>query len=178
VSRISKLLTNYQAQLNLSWEKGLRGAEKTWFVVYEPSDERRIRANIGEFELLTIQAQKRWKHFNLTNSFEQWLSVSEYREAYFEDPEFLEMQYGEYEQYLHEQIQSEIQSCSPDTVFAISGIATLFGFILVSQLIGGLADLVQGRLLVFFPGSVEANAYRLLNARDGWNYRAVVISAR
>ena len=36
---------------------------------------------------------------------------------------------------------------------------------------------VQGRLLVFFPGEVEGNSYRLLGARDGWNYLATLITA-
>jgi hypothetical protein len=35
---------------------------------------------------------------------------------------------------------------------------------------------VKGRLVVFFPGTLEQNNYRLLDARDGWNYMAVPIS--
>ena len=34
----------------------------------------------------------------------------------------------------------------------------------------------RGRLVVFFPGQYEQNNYRLLDARDGWNYMAVPIS--
>jgi len=37
---------------------------------------------------------------------------------------------------------------------------------------------IRGRLLVFFPGEYENNNYRLLDARDGWNYLAVPITAR
>jgi len=36
---------------------------------------------------------------------------------------------------------------------------------------------IQGRLLIFFPGVYEQNNYRLLDARDGWNYLAVPITA-
>ena len=36
---------------------------------------------------------------------------------------------------------------------------------------------IRGRLLVFFPGVYEQNNYRLLDARDGWNYHAVPITA-
>jgi hypothetical protein len=32
-------------------------------------------------------------------------------------------------------------------------------------------------LLVFFPGQFDNNNYRLLDARDGWNYLAVPITA-
>jgi hypothetical protein len=30
----------------------------------------------------------------------------------------------------------------------------------------------KGRLLIFFPGEFEQNHYRLLDARDGWDYLA------
>ena len=36
---------------------------------------------------------------------------------------------------------------------------------------------IRGRLLVFFPGVYEQDNYRLLDARDGWNYHAVPITA-
>lgn len=177
MNRITKLLGGYEAQLGLVWDKGLHGAEKTWFAVYDPVDERRMRAMLGEFELATIRAAKKWRHFDATSSFERWLAESEYRDAYFEDPDFLEMQYAEFEKHLQQQLRSECEQTDGETVFAISGIGSLFGFVRVSQVVGGLADAVRGRLLVFFPGSVEANTYRLLNARDGWNYRAVAIVA-
>jgi hypothetical protein len=38
-------------------------------------------------------------------------------------------------------------------------------------------DLVNGRMLVFFPGEVDGNNYRLLGAKDGWNYLATPITA-
>jgi hypothetical protein len=40
-----------------------------------------------------------------------------------------------------------------------------------------VADAVPGRLLVLFPGEYENNSYRLLDARDGWSYLAVPITA-
>ena len=48
----------------------------------------------------------------------------------------------------------------------------------VSALIERVQEFVQGRLLVFFPGEVEGNNYRLLGARDGWNYLATPITAK
>ena len=35
---------------------------------------------------------------------------------------------------------------------------------------------VRGRIAVFFPGEYEDSNYRLLDARDGWNYLAVPIT--
>ena len=177
MNKVSKLLAGYEAQLGLEWEKGLHGGEKTWFAIYDPADERRIRAFLGEFELGTLSVGKKWLHYDVTDSFETWLAKSEYREEYFQDPDFLEMQYQDFEQDLVRKLKESCQKSDEETVFAITGVGSLFGFVRVSHLVGGLEDSVKGRLLVFFPGSVEANTYRLLNARDGWNYRAVAIVA-
>ena len=35
---------------------------------------------------------------------------------------------------------------------------------------------IRGRLALFFPGDVDNNNYRLLDARDGWNYLAIPIT--
>ena len=58
---------------------------------------------------------------------------------------------------------------------ALLGVGALFGLARVSSIIEGIKGGVDGRLLVFFPGEhhPETHAYRLLDARDGWNYLAV-----
>jgi hypothetical protein len=55
-------------------------------------------------------------------------------------------------------------------------VASLFGFARLSQILKLVERDVRGRLVVFFPGQFEQNNYRLLDARDGWNYMAVPIS--
>jgi hypothetical protein len=74
-------------------------------------------------------------------------------------------------------VRQELASSDSNTVVAISGVASLFGFMKVSRLMQMMEDNIPGRLLVFFPGSYENNVYRLLDARDGWNYHAVPITA-
>lgn len=177
MNRITKLLTAYEAQLGLVWDTGLHGAERTWFAVYDPTDERRLRAAIGEFELSTARTHRKWKLFDVTHEFEKWLAASEYREAYFDDPEILAMQYAEFEERLGLTLRAACEAADDSTVFAILGIGSLYSFVRVSSVVSRLADAVRGRLLVFFPGSVDANTYRLLNGRDNWNYRAVAITA-
>jgi hypothetical protein len=64
------------------------------------------------------------------------------------------------------------------TVVAVSGAASLFGLVRVSSLIDEVAGDIRGRLVVFFPGSYDEKSYfRLLDARDGWDYLAVPITA-
>jgi hypothetical protein len=68
-----------------------------------------------------------------------------------------------------------------DSVVAVMGIASLFGFVKVSKIINAVTNHIRGRLVVFFPGEYENNNYlinyRLLDARDGWNYLSVPITA-
>ena len=68
---------------------------------------------------------------------------------------------------------------SADTVVAMLGAGALFGVARVSTVIEGIKESVPGRLLVFFPGEhhPENHTYRLLDARDGWNYLAVPLLA-
>ena len=68
----------------------------------------------------------------------------------------------------------------PDTVVALLGVGTLFGLARVSSVVEGIKETVPGRLLVFFPGEhhPENHTYRLLDARDGWNYLAVPLLAQ
>ena len=63
------------------------------------------------------------------------------------------------------------------TLFAITGLASLFGFMRASRLVEAVAPAVRGRLLVFFPGERDGANYRLMDARDGWNYLAIPITA-
>ena len=63
-----------------------------------------------------------------------------------------------------------------DTVVALYGVAGLFGFTKVSLVFKEVMHDIRGRLLLFFPGEFDNNNYRLLDARDGWNYLAVPIT--
>ena len=49
---------------------------------------------------------------------------------------------------------------------AVSGVASLFGFLRISEILPLVESHIQGRLLVFFPGVYEQDNYRLLDARE------------
>jgi hypothetical protein len=60
----------------------------------------------------------------------------------------------------------------------VLGAGSLLGFARVSRVLHLVEHQVRGRLLVFFPGTRDTNNnYRLLDARDGWNYLAMPIEA-
>ena len=82
---------------------------------------------------------------------------------------------------LIEQIKAQIATqAGPDTVVALVGVGALFGVARVSTVVEGIKDAIPGRLLVFIPGEhhPENHTYRLLDARDGWNYLAVPLLAK
>jgi len=183
-SGIDGLLKAYERHVSLPWAEGLSGAEKVWLAVYPPGgpngqNERRLRFVIDEFAIATINAGHRWKLVDLTTAFEEWLGAHEYRDAYFAAPAAIEPALAEFGEVLSARVTDDMVAPDADenTVVALLGVGALFGVWRVSQLIEAVSSSVKGRLLVFFPGEKQGNNYRLLDARDGWNYLAVPIVA-
>ena len=105
------------------------------------------------------------------------MAGDEYREAYFEDPELLQMSLeGDFRQWAANRLRSALEEADENTVVALLGVASLYGFLRVSELIQAVEPSIKGRLLVFFPGTKNENNYRLLDARDGWSYLAQPIT--
>ena len=183
-SKVNKLIATYRRHLSVPWQAGLAAIQRVIFAVYDKADELRLRANIDEFALATQQAGKQWMLIDITNAFPEWMAAQEYREAYFENPEDLAgYQTGELTEFvaaLSQQLKTRVLAeAGPDTVVALLGVGSIFGLARVSTLVESFKDAVPGRLLVFFPGEhhPENQSYRLLDARDGWNYLAVPLLA-
>ena len=184
-SKVAKLAAAYKQHLSVPWQAGLAAIQRVIFAVYYKTDELRLRANVGEFELATQQAGKKWLLIDLTNAFPLWMAAQEYRDAYFESPEDLAgYQAGELSEFvasLTAELKGRLDAeAGADTVVALLGVGALFGLARVSSVVEGIKESVPGRLLVFFPGEhhPENHAYRLLDARDGWNYLAVPLLAK
>ena len=184
-SKVAKLAAAYRQHLSVPWQAGLAAIQRVVFAVYDKADELRLRAHVGEFELATRQAGKQWLLLDLTHAFPEWMAAQEYREAYFESPEDLAgYQTGELTGFVADvtaKLKARIAAESgPDTVIALLGVGALFGLARASSVVEGIKESVQGRLLVFFPGEhqPENHSYRLLDARDGWNYLAVPLLAQ
>ena len=185
MSKVAKLINAYREHLTVPWQGGLAAIQRVIFAVYDKTDELRLRAHVGEFELSTKQSGRKWLLIDITNAFPEWMSAQEYRDAYFECPEDLDGyasgEISEFVKALSAKLKEQIESVTDDnTVVAILGVGALFGLARVSTIVEGIKEAVKGRLLVFFPGEYhsENHAYRLLDARDGWNYLAVPLQAK
>jgi hypothetical protein len=181
VSRVDDLITNYQRFAKLPWPSGLAPAQRVWMAVYSPDDERRLRLHLQEFETASNAAGHDWALIDITNAFEEWMAAHEYRDAYFANPKLIQPELTGFLDALVAQVREQLEKLSgPNTIVGLLGAGNLFGLgdrVKVSALVDRIEDLISGRLLVFFPGEVEQNNYRLLNGRDGWNYHAVLITA-
>ena len=154
-NRLNRLLKSYSNHISLPWITGLANEQRVLFAVYHKEDELKLRARIEEFRLATESAGHPWL-----------------------DPDSLTSKYKTFSRQsvaaLAERIKDQADS---NTLVALVGCGTLFGFASVSDFVKQLAEHVPGRLLVLFPGEYVNNTYRLLDARDGWGYQATAITA-
>ena len=173
MSQTTQLLDKYRAQLVLPQSQFLSAAERVWIAIYDPTEERRIRANLHEFALATQQQGLEWSHFDLTPRFAEWMLAHPYHEAYFAEPELLKSALQGFEDGLLDALTEEMKGLMPRGILGVTGAGALYGLTRVSRLIEKAAPALPGRMLLFFPGQLDGHNYRLLNARDGWNYHSV-----
>ena len=174
-SKIDQLLSAYETVLNEPWSGSLSGQERVWFLVYDPAEQRKVDLRMGDFEMATKKAGKKWLTISLKQCFPTWMAGHDYKEEYFSDPETLVDQLeAEFKQYSIDFLITEMnkQGTDDNTLIAIRDISSLFGFNRMSDVLNGCANAFKGRMLIFFPGEYDKNHYRLLDARDGWSYLA------
>lgn len=179
MGRIEELAEKYAQHIATPWQRTVAGAQRVIMVVYEKDLERTLRARKLAFETATREAGHGWSEVDLTNGFAAWMAANEYRDAYFEAPEDLRIKLeAEFADYVASQIRSVLTTngTSETSVTAVFGVGALFGFTRLSKVLKLVEGDIRGRLVVFFPGEYERNNYRLLDARDGWNYLAVPIT--
>ena len=181
MGRIDRLAERYKSYIELPWQKDLAGAQRAVFVVYDKADERRLRARKDLFAMATTETGHGWLECDLTCVFARWMAATDYRDSYFESPDDLELKLeDDFLGHVAERVREVLTSSEADenSVVGIYGVASLFGFMRVSELMREIERDIRGRVVVFFPGEYENSNYRLLDARDGWNYLAVPITLR
>lgn len=179
MSRIEELADRYTRHIATPWQRTTSGAQRVIMVVYEKELERTLRARKVLFETATLAAGHTWREIDIASVFPSWIAGDEYREAYFEQPEDLSLKLAtEFPNHVAKELRRAMTApdVTESTVVAVLGVATLFGLARFSEIVRKIDRDIRGRLLVFFPGQYENNNYRLLDARDGWNYLAIPIT--
>ena len=173
MGKIEDLAAVYERHVSVPWQRSVAGAQRVMLVVYEKELERTLRARMGEFEQATRHSGHDWTLVDCTRWFAEWMAADEYRESWFEDPDLLGMKLeGEFREHLANRLRAELEPVGENSVVALIGVASLYGFLRVSEVIRAVEQSIRGRLVVFFPGTKNESNYRLLDARDGWNYLA------
>ncbi len=177
MNQVAKLSQIYRRHVGAPWQPTLAGAQRVMIVVYAKGRERALRAGIGEFEQATRANGHEWVQTDAADWFAEWMADHDYRDAYFEDPELLEGALAsEFRVFAIDKLSGILESADENTVVALFGTASLYGFMRVSDLVHSVEPKIRGRLAVFFPGIKNGNNYRLLDARDGWSYLAQPIT--
>lgn len=174
-TRIDLLIEAYEKVVKEPWSSLLSGQERIWFLVYDPAEQRKIDLRLEDFETVAIKAGKKWKYISFKQCFPSWMANHEYKEDYFSNPEYIVDQLeAEFIPYAIQFLKKELKNIEQveDTLIALKDVSALFGFARLSEILKSCDKDFKGRLLIFFPGEFEQNHYRLLDARDGWDYLA------
>ena len=179
MARIEDIAERYGHHIATPWQRTIAGAQRVVMVVYDKELERTLRARKLAFETATREAGHDWYEVDLSDIFAVWMAADDYRDEYFSSPEDLQLKLdAEFPEFVAERLRETL--CKPEvtanTVVAVLGVGSLFGFTRISQVLKKVEADIKGRLVVFFPGQFDRNNYRLLDARDGWNYLAVPIT--
>lgn len=181
MGRLEDLAEQYGRHIATPWQRTVAGANRVVMIVYDKRWERTLRARRMVFETATRQAAHDWHEIDIAPAFAEWMAGDEeYREDYFAEPELLSMKLkAEFPRFVAKKVEAVLTSpeVTENSVVAVFGAGGLFGFASVAQLVKQVEADIRGRLVVFFPGHSENNIFRLLDARDGWNYLAVTITA-
>jgi hypothetical protein len=179
MSSLERLFENYDRLIALPLADRLPPAQRVWFVVYSPEQERRIRFLWSEFKIRAEKHGKEWQQIDVTDLVPEWIAAQgTHGAAYLKNPASLDEQ--TIQEGLSELLIERISSLAltPSTLCVLVGLSGLFGFASVSSLVKSIQDhdLIPGRLVCFFPGSRDQNSFHFMNARDGWNYHALPIT--
>jgi hypothetical protein len=179
MARIEDLADRFGRHIATPWQRTVSGAQRVIMVVYDKELERTLRARKLAFDTAARQAGRDWHELDISQAFAAWMAADDYREEYFASPEDLQLKLqAEFPEYVAERLRAVLTSAgvTDNSVVALFGVGSLFGFARLSHILQLVEADIRGRLVVFFPGHLDRSNYRLLDARDGWNYMAVPIT--
>jgi hypothetical protein len=178
VNDVEKLIQTFATRLRIPWSDDLSLPERQWFAVYPPEQERRVRHQVAGFRREVEAAGKTWNQIDLSDAFADWMARHDYRKAYFEDPELLvDDAFEPLREVVVGRVVDGLAHTTDDTLTAVVGAGSLFGFVHLSQVFNPSTIQFKGRLLLLFPGNHEGATFNLLNFRSSYTYQAVAITA-
>lgn len=178
MSKIDQLAVVFREHVGVGWPSGSSGAQRVIMIVYDPNDERALRKKLDLFAHAVQSHQYAWHCIDLTTAFAGWLSSHRYRDGYFDEPDMLSA--GANERFTQHAASIVLRALrrpehTDREIVGLVGAGSIFGVASLSDVFARVEHAIKGRLAVFFPGRSRDGRYRLLDARDGWDYHAVSI---
>lgn len=174
---VDELLTHFRRQVSLPWRADTAADYRVWIMHYDRILERRVHGRLPEFETLASKHGHGWASLDLATLVAPWFAAHELFEGLADQPDELPGLLPDFEAHVIKTVRSRLQSLGEQDILALSGAGALFGLMRASTLTQKVAPDIKGRLLLLFPGRHDNGVYRLLDARDGWTYRATPIPA-
>ena len=112
---------------------------------------------------------------DLAPLFGEWVARQKWFERAAAKPNTLSTVMPQFERELSDRVREALTKWGENDLLVLTGAAALFGLTRASTLVSNVAATIPGRLMLTFPGTHQGGIYRLLDARDGWNYLAVPI---
>jgi hypothetical protein len=172
---VDDLLGQFRRQVSLPWSQDTAPDYRVWIMHYDRALERRIQARLPEFESAARQFGHGWATLNLAALVAPWFGSHALFEGLANQPDELPGLLPDFEAHVIAAVRARLGSLGDQDILALSGAGALFGLMRASTLTEKVAPGIKGRLLLLFPGRHENGVYRLLDARDGWTYRAIPI---
>jgi hypothetical protein len=172
---VDDLLFHFRRQIALPWRADTPQEYRVWIMHYDKALDRRVRARLPEFEDAARRAGHGWSVMGLVPLVAPWLATHELFDGLVNQPDELPSILPEFETHVVAQVRARLDHVGPNDLLVLTGAGALFGLLRVSRLTQSVAEAIHGRLLLLFPGRHSEGAYSLLDARDGWSYRAVPI---
>jgi hypothetical protein len=176
LATVDELLRHFERQVSLPW-RDAAPEYRVWILHYDKALERRVRGRLSEFEVVARRHGHGWRVIDLAPLWARWITAHELFAGLVELPDELPGVLPDFSDHVAATVRHELSVCGPTDLLAIAGAGSLLGLSRVSSLIEKVAPQIPGRLLLLFPGRYDAGVYRLLDARDGWNYRATPVPA-
>lgn len=179
MSKVDRLVAAFEEVAARPWSATLAGPQRVWMVVYDEADERRVQARHDAFAHAAQTAGHAVAWCDVAGAFARWMGEQEYRDAYFESPDLLTGD-GPLEAFkaaVARDVRAVLAAADEATIVCLTGVGALLGLARVSEILESVHGDIRGRLAVFFPGVRDGDTYRLLDARDGWSYLALPVSA-
>lgn len=178
MSKIAQLAAVFRDHVAVGWPSGSSGAQRVIMIVYDPNEEQALRKKLDLFAHAAHGHHYTWHLVDLTSAFGSWLGAHRYREGYFEEPDMLSTGANErFTQHVADIVLQVLKRLEHNDreIVGVVGAASVFGVASLSDVLARVDHAIKGRLAVFFPGRARDGRYRLLDARDGWDYHAVPI---